>query len=108
MGRPWYLGAGLTSTRRGGYGRAVTLTVGIDEVGYGPSLGPLVVAAACAAGPLPVGVHIADSKKVFSQAKGIETLEPAGLRLLRPAAVSDLPGKMAAQGPGSPWYSAPL
>ena len=49
----------------------MTLTVGIDEVGYGPSLGPLVVAAACAAGPLPVGVHIADSKKVFSQAKGI-------------------------------------
>ena len=54
----------------------MTLTVGIDEVGYGPSLGPLVVAAAAAPGPLPPGVRIGDSKKVFSQARGVGSLEP--------------------------------
>ncbi|HZE97125.1 MAG TPA: ribonuclease HII, partial [Planctomycetota bacterium] len=47
----------------------------MDEVGYGPQLGPLVVCAVAAEGPLPKGVTIADSKKVFSQAKGVGTLE---------------------------------
>jgi ribonuclease HII len=84
------------------------LTVGIDEVGYGPSLGPLVVAAACSAGPLPAGVRIGDSKKVFSQAKGIGTLEPAVLGFLRAATFSELLDKLSARMPDAPWYAAPL
>jgi ribonuclease HII len=84
------------------------LTVGIDEVGYGPSLGPLVVAAACSAGRLPLGVSIGDSKKVFSQAKGIETLEPAVLGFLRATTFADLLGKLSAEMPAAPWYTAPL
>jgi ribonuclease HII len=86
----------------------VTLTVGIDEVGYGPSLGPLVVAAACASGPLPLGVRVGDSKKVFSQAKGIETLEPAVLGFLRASTFADLCGKLSARVPDEPWYGSPL
>jgi len=86
----------------------VTLTVGIDEVGYGPSLGPLVVAAACASGPLPAGIRIADSKKVFSQAKGIETLEPAVLGFLRATTFADLLEKLSSRVPESPWYAAPM
>src|SRR5438874_8832808 len=108
MGRPWYLRAELTSTRRGGYGTAVTLTVGIDEVGYSPSLGPLVVAGACSSRPLPIGVRIADSKKVFSQAKGIETLEPVVLGFHRAATFVELLAKLSARMPESPWYAAPL
>jgi ribonuclease HII len=86
----------------------VTLTVGIDEVGYGPSLGPLVVAAASASRPLPAGIRIADSKKVFSQAKGIGTLEPAVLGFLRATTFSDLLEKLSSRVPESPWYDAPL
>lgn len=86
----------------------MALTVGIDEVGYGPSLGPLVVAAASASGPLPIGVRIGDSKKVFSQQKGIETLEPAVLGFLRASTFADLLGKLSAAVPESPWYEAPL
>jgi ribonuclease HII len=86
----------------------VTLTVGIDEVGYGPSLGPLVVAAASASRPLPAGVRIGDSKKVFSQQKGIETLEPAVLGFLRAATFSELLKILSAPMPPSPWYAAPM
>src|SRR6185436_3765621 len=102
-GPTWYLCRSLTSTRRHGYGTAVTLTVGIDEVGYGPKLGPLVVAAASASRPLPAGVVIGDSKKVFSQQKGIETLEPAVLGFLRAATFADLLAKLSAPMPCSPW-----
>jgi len=86
----------------------VTLTVGIDEVGYGPKLGPMVVAAASSARPLPLGVRIADSKKVFSQQKGIETLEPAVLGFLRASTFAELLKMLSAPLPASPWYESPL
>ena len=66
------------------------LTVGIDEVGYGPKLGPLVVAAVCARRPLKTGLRIADSKKVFSQARGVGTLEPAVLGFVPAATFAEL------------------
>lgn len=84
------------------------LTVGIDEVGYGPCLGPLVVAAAAARGPLPAGVRIADSKKVFSQARGVSTLEPAVLGFLQAGTFAGLLDRLSARVPSSPWYESPL
>jgi hypothetical protein len=86
----------------------VTLTIGIDEVGYGPKLGPLVVAAAAARGPLPRRARVGDSKKVFSQAKGVGTLEPAVLGFLPSATFTDLLEKLSAALPDAPWYRAPL
>jgi hypothetical protein len=86
----------------------VTLTIGIDEVGYGPYLGPMVVAGACSSGRLPLGVCIGDSKKVFSQQKGIETLEPAVLGFLRCATFAELLCKLSATMPDAPWYGAPM
>lgn len=82
--------------------------MGIDEVGYGPRLGPLVVAAACAYGPLKASVRIADSKKVFSQAKGVETLEPAVLGFVPAATFDELLRRLGARLPDAPWYKAPL
>jgi ribonuclease HII len=84
------------------------LTVGIDEVGYGPCLGPLVVAAAAARGPLPSGVRIGDSKKVFSQAKGVSTLEPAVLGFLQAGTFAELLDRLSARVPSSPWYESSL
>lgn len=86
----------------------MTLTVGIDEVGYGPCLGPLVVAAAAARGPLPEGVRIADSKKVFSQARGVSALEPAVLGFLQAGTFAELLDRLSSRVPASPWYGAPL
>ena len=86
----------------------VVLTVGIDEVGYGPSLGPLVVVAAAARGPLPGSVRIADSKKVFSQARGIGTLEPAVLGFVPAPTVADLLIRLSSRLPDVPWYAAPI
>jgi ribonuclease HII len=85
----------------------MTLTVGIDEVGYGPSLGPLVVAAAAARAPLPAGVKIADSKKVFSQARGVSSLEPAVLGFLPADTFTGLLDLLSATLPAHPWYAAP-
>lgn len=84
------------------------LTIGIDEVGYGPRLGPLVVCAVAAEGPLPRGVVIGDSKKVFSQAKGIETLEPAVLGFLQAPTFTHLLELLSSKLPDHPWYEAPL
>jgi ribonuclease HII len=84
------------------------LTVGIDEVGYGPTLGPLVVAAAASLGPLPRAVRIADSKKVFSQARGVETLEPAVLGFVPAPTFADLVDRLSSRLPDAPWYAAPL
>jgi len=86
----------------------VTLTVGIDEVGYGPSLGPLVVAAAAAAGPLPSGVRIGDSKKVFTQARGVGSLEPAVLGFVPARTYGEFLERLSTRLPGSPWYASPL
>jgi hypothetical protein len=86
----------------------VTLTAGIDEVGYGPKLGPLVVAAVAARGPLQTALRIADSKKVFSQARGVGTLEPAVLGFVPAATFEELVGKLGASLPDAPWYRAPL
>lgn len=84
------------------------LTVGMDEAGYGPKLGPLVVAAAWARGPLPAAVRIADSKKIFSQARGAGTLEPAVLGFLPAASFEELLGRLGARLPAAPWYRRPL
>ncbi len=86
----------------------MTLTVGVDEAGYGPKAGPLVVAAACARGPLRAGVRIADSKKVFSQARGVGTLEPAVLGFVPAPTFRELLAKLGARLPDAPWYRAPL
>jgi ribonuclease HII len=86
----------------------MSLTVGIDEVGYGPSLGPLVVAAVASRGRLPAGVRIADSKKVFSQSRGPSCLEPAVLGFLQARSFTELLDRLSAKAPPHPWYSAPL
>jgi ribonuclease HII len=86
----------------------VALTVGIDEVGYGPSLGPLIVAAAAARGPLPSRVRIADSKKVFSQARGVGPLEPAVLGYVPATTFAELLERLSSRLPAAPWYAAPF
>jgi len=86
----------------------VPLTVGIDEVGYGPKLGPLVVAAACARGPLKASVRIADSKKVFSQARGVGPLEPAVLGFVPADSFAELLSRLGTFQPEQPWYREKL
>lgn len=86
----------------------MALTVGIDEVGYGPSLGPLVVAAAVARGPLRTSLRIADSKKVFSQARGVGSLEPAVLGFVPAPTFSALLERLETPLPDAPWYREPL
>ena len=78
-------------------------------MGYGPRLGPLVVVAACARKPLRAPVRLADSKKVFSQAKGVGPLEPAVLGFLPATTLEDLLSKLSSRFPDAPWYrGAPL
>ena len=112
--------------------------IGTDEAGYGPNLGPLVITATAweipgeprefdffAALSEVVSqeaekdsgrLHVADSKEVYSPAKGIGSLETSVLSLLRlldwkPSSFSQLCGGLsrflAEPNPlaGEPWYS---
>ena len=84
------------------------ITIGIDEVGYGPYLGPLVVAAAVAREPLRCPVPLRDSKKIFCQARGVGTLEPAVLGYLPSPTFRTLCHRLQAALPSSPWYAGDL
>ncbi|HYF01358.1 MAG TPA: hypothetical protein VEJ18_20715 [Planctomycetota bacterium] len=84
------------------------ITIGIDEVGYGPYLGPLVVAAAVAREPLRCPVPLGDSKKLFCQARGVGTLEPAVLGYLPSPTFRTLCHRLRAGLPESPWYCGDL
>lgn len=113
----------------------MTLLIGIDEAGYGPRLGPLVMTATgfrCARGALDLWetlseavtdaldrsgrLCVADSKKVFNRsARGLGRLEQATLAFL--AAAGERPGSaaellqslhisLAHDGDACPWYRA--
>lgn len=82
------------------------LVFGMDEAGYGPNLGPLVIVVTCWEVPdgetpfdfwtelddvvtqSPVRgdqrLHVADSKEVHNSQKGLERLERSVLSLLAP------------------------
>ena len=103
---------------------------GIDEVGYGPKLGPLVVCAAAFRVSDPAAdlwtalapavsdrpardrIPVLDSKELFSQAAGVGTLEPTALAFLsmlpdRPtSSFRALLDRVALEPPGgeAPWY----
>ncbi len=81
------------------------LTVGIDEVGYGPSLGPLVVTAVAAREPFRPAAPVADSKRIFSQARGVGTLEPAVLGYVPAGSFRELLRLLSAPLPDAPWYA---
>ncbi|MEM7557634.1 MAG: hypothetical protein AAF394_00795 [Planctomycetota bacterium] len=128
-------GGGSATVRRGKRKQII----GADEAGYGPNLGPLLIAASVwdvpvdfnesdfdnlsslfAAKPYrPDCKHIplADSKKLFSPAKGIQTLETGLLAMLGiepPAdcqswcenleASSTVSGRSGLNGSEMPWY----
>lgn len=83
----------------------MSLLIGLDEAGYGPNLGPLVIAATVwevrgdprrfdawdtfadvvSRAPDPTGrtVHVADSKTVHSSASGIAAIERSATTILR-------------------------
>lgn len=84
------------------------ISVGIDEVGYGPSLGPLVVAAVAADAPLRAPVAVADSKRIFSQARGPAVLEPAVLGFVPAPSFRRLLRRLGARLPAAPWYAEDL
>src|SRR5690349_17245410 len=80
--------------------RGMPIAAGIDEVGYGPKLGPLVVAAAAFRVDDPTvnlwnalssavsdrriteRLPVLDSKELYSTASGVGTLEPTALAFL--------------------------
>ncbi len=87
--------------------RNLRTVIGIDEAGYGPLLGPLVVGISVFRIPgegnalsarLPVVVD--DSKKLFSRATGLGRLEEGVLAFREVAADSDVPDD---PGERPPW-----
>jgi ribonuclease HII len=108
----------------------MALVVGIDEVGYGPKLGPLIVAGfgfrvpevsidlwkalspAVSSRPARTKLPVLDSKDLYSTSAGIKTLEPTALSFL--ALLPERPGAtfrrllenvaLAPPAPTDPWY----
>lgn len=86
----------------------MAILAGIDEVGYGPKLGPLIVCAtafrvadpswnlwkelapAVSTEPHPDRIAVADSKELYTTAAGVGDLETAALPFL--STLPDLPG----------------
>lgn len=96
----------------------MTLQVGIDEAGYGPRLGPLVVAGVALR--LPGGGDaeglalpgVADSKTVYRSRRDLARLEASVLGLLLPDGrgdTADLERRCGRPCPveGYPWYGDP-
>ena len=108
--------------------------IGTDEAGYGPNLGPLVISVTVWDLPAPAAefdlyaalgsvvdresdrgrtrLHIADSKQVYSPARGVAALETSALALLAqtgpiprtfPELVTRLTGQTLKSGEGEPW-----
>lgn len=110
---------------------------GMDEAGFGPNLGPLVITVtawevpgapaafdfwsaldgAVSQTPVPAGedckLHVADSKQVYTPARGLAPLEEAVLSLLScrgcsPSTLGGLWSQLTAQTPGDiaaePWF----
>jgi hypothetical protein len=93
----------------------MALWIGIDEAGYGPNLGPLVMTAVIAEGPAgvrpdpwadlapavaraggdPSRLWIDDSKKVYASGKSLDRLEAAALAAVA-AATGETPCDLAA------------
>ena len=73
----------------GGHTGDMARIVGMDEVGYGPLLGPFIVCAVTAEVPSleanlwetlsPKEIPVCDSKKLYSTSKGLKSLEPSAL-----------------------------
>ncbi len=116
----------LATTR----GEKQVILAGIDEAGYGPRLGPLVVAGSALrtaresadASHWPVSrflrhgaaVTVADSKKVYSRSRGLSGLEKAVFAFVgapdkMPVTLADFLTRYAAEGALEaqklPWYS---
>ena len=108
--------------------------IGTDEAGYGPNLGPLAISVTVWDLPAPASefdlyvalasvvdresdrggtrLHIADSKQVYSPARGVGSLETSALALLAqtgpiprtfPELVARLTGEALESGEGEPW-----
>jgi len=87
------------------------LHIGTDEAGYGPLLGPLVVAAAVYEGERRAapGCGIADSKEVYTRGgrNALARVLSPYLGLPAPVSLTDLLARLSVRGdprPGYPWY----